>query len=124
MMMASGVSSMKRSSPEIPEGDEFFGLKTACAESDHQLCAAGDWGVSVGRIGEDLQDGVEGVRGDEIVLGDVGAHYSAAPARAGGLYSIKDAGCSRCNGRDCRRDLPGFGIVLVAYIFRAGGRWP
>ena len=74
---------------EIPEGDEFSGLEAAGAECDHEFGAAGDGGVAVGRVGEDLQDRVERVGCDEFVLGDVGAHYFAAPARAACWTALK-----------------------------------
>src|SRR5216683_1230421 len=74
---------------EVPERDEFFGLETAGAEGDHQLGTAGDGGVVIGRVGEDLQDRVERVGGNELVLSDVGAHYSATPVRAACWTALK-----------------------------------
>jgi len=59
---------------EVPEGDELFGLETASAEGDHELCATGDDGVGVRGAGENLQDRVKRVGGDEVVLDDVGTH--------------------------------------------------
>src|SRR6266851_938931 len=62
---------------EVPEGDELAGLEVGGAEGDHEFGASGDGGVVVRRVGEDLQDRVEGGGGDEVVLGDVGTHVKA-----------------------------------------------
>ena len=59
---------MKRSSSRCQRESEFFALEAAGAEGDHEFGAAGDGGVVVGRVGEDLQDRVERVGGDEVVL--------------------------------------------------------
>ena len=48
MMMASGVTSMKRSSSRFQRERRFFGLKTAGSEGDHEFGAAGDGGVVAG----------------------------------------------------------------------------
>ena len=61
----------------------------AGSEGDHELGASGDGGVVFGGVGEDLEDRVEGGGGGEIVLGDIGAHYLAAPMSAAARTASK-----------------------------------
>jgi len=67
---------------EIPERDELLSLKAACPKSHHDLGAAGDGGVAVGRVSQNLEDCVERIGSDQFIVGDVGAHYFVSPAWA------------------------------------------